>query len=142
LRAVSPVALAVDESTRTLDGLDRVIAAGAADALVVKPMASGLRESLAMVCRARDAGLPTIVTTTFDLAPGTAVAMHMAALVGAPRPACGLATAALVAGLLGHGVPEVRGGKLGLHDAPGLGVEFDDEAVERYAVGPWTEGLA
>lgn len=137
LRAASPVPLAVDESTRTVAALERVIAAGAADALVVKPMASGLAESLAMVRRARDAGLPAIVTTTFDLAPGTAVAMHLAALAGSPGPACGLATAGLVADLLGRGVPEVRRGSITLPETPGLGVDFDYEAIERYAAGPW-----
>jgi len=119
-----------------------VIAAGAADALVVKPMASGLREGLAMIRRARDARLPTIVTTTFDLAPGTALAMHLAALAGTPRPACGLATAGLVADLLGQGIPEVRRGGITLPEGPGLGVQFDHEAIERYAVGPWEEAAA
>lgn len=142
LRAASPVPLAVDESTRTLEELERVIAAGAADALVVKPMASGLTESVAMVCRARDAGLPAIVTTTFDLAPGTSAAMHLAALVGSPGPACGLGTAGLVEDLLGHGVPDVRRGSITLPETPGLGIEFDYEAIERYAAGPWEEAAS
>ena len=140
LRAASPVPLAVDESARTAAALERVLAAGAADALVVKPMASGLAESLAMVRRARDAGLPAIVTTTFDLAPGTAVAMHLAALVGSPGPACGLSTAGLVADLLGRGLPEVRRGSITLPKTHGLGIEFDYEAIERCAAGPWAEG--
>lgn len=139
LRAASTVPLAVDESTRTVAALERAIAAGAADVLVVKPMASGLAEGLAMVRRARDAGLPAVVTTTFDLAPGTAVAMHLAALVGSPGPACGLGTAGLVADLLGHGLPEVHRGSITLPETPGLGIEFDYEAIERYAAGPWEE---
>lgn len=140
LRSSSPVPLAVDESARTLDAVERVIARGAADALVVKPMASGLAEGLAMVRRARAAALPVIVTTTFDLAPGTAVAIQLAALAGSPGPACGLATAGLVAGLLGSGLPEVRAGSVRLSGAPGLGVGLDTEALERYAIGPWEEG--
>jgi L-alanine-DL-glutamate epimerase-like enolase superfamily enzyme len=103
-------------------------------------MASGLAESLAMVRRARDAGLPAIVTTTFDLAPGTAVAMHLATLVGSPGPACGLSTAGLVADLLGRGLPEVHRGSITLPKTPGLGIEFDYEAIERCAAGPWAEG--
>jgi L-alanine-DL-glutamate epimerase-like enolase superfamily enzyme len=139
LRSASPVPLAVDESTRTVAALERVIAAGPADALVVKPMASGLDEATAMARRARDASLPAIVTTTFDLAPGTAVAMHLAALVGSSGPACGLGTAGLVTDLLGHGLPEVHGGSITLPETPGLGIEFDYEGIERYAVGPWEE---
>ncbi|MBE0607877.1 MAG: mandelate racemase/muconate lactonizing enzyme family protein [Dehalococcoidia bacterium] len=142
LRAASTVPLAVDESTRTVDALERVIAAEGADALVVKPMASGLEEAMAMVRRARDAGLPAIVTTTFDLAPGTAVAMHLAALVGSPGPACGLGTAGLVTDLLGHGLPEVHRGSIALPETPGLGIEFDYQAIERYAAGPWEEAAA
>jgi L-alanine-DL-glutamate epimerase-like enolase superfamily enzyme len=137
LRAESPVKLAVDESTRTVEALDLAITASATDAVVIKPMASGLAGGLAMVRRARAANLPTIVTTTFDLAPGTAVAMHLAALVASPGPACGLATAHLVEDPLGDGVPEVRHGTVRLSDAPGLGVEFDPGAIERYALGPW-----
>lgn len=139
LRSTSPVPLAVDESTRTVAALERVIAAGAADALIVKPMASGLEEVVAMVRRARDASLPAIVTTTFDLAPGTAVAMHVAALVGSPGPACGVGTAGLVADLLGHGLAAVQRGSIALPETPGLGIEFDYEAIERYAAGPWEE---
>lgn len=139
LRSASPVPLAVDESTRTVATLERVIAAGAADALVIKPMASGLEEAVAMVRRARDASLPAIVTTTFDLAPGTAVAMHLAALVGPPGPACGVGTAGLVADLLGHGLAAVQRGSITLPETPGLGIAFDDEAIERYAAGPWEE---
>ena len=141
LRAASPVALAVDESARTAEALELVIASFAADAVVIKPMASGLAEALAMLTRAGAAGLTTVVTTTFDLAPGTALAMHLAALVASPRPACGLATADLVEDLLGHGVPDVRHGALRLSEAPGLAVELDHEAIERYATGPW-EGAA
>ena len=66
---------------------------------------------------------------------------HLAALVASPRPACGRATADLVEDLLGHGVPDVRHGALRLSEAPGLAVELDHEAIERYATGPW-EGAA
>lgn len=34
---------------------------------------------------------------------------------------------------------EVRDGELVLHDAPGLGFGFLDEAVERTALTPWAE---
>jgi L-alanine-DL-glutamate epimerase-like enolase superfamily enzyme len=133
---------AVARMVQRLLALPELPAPDAADALVVKPMASGLEEAVAMMRRARDAGLPAIVTTTFDLAPGTAVAMHLAALVGSPGPACGLGTAAIVAAPLGHGLPGVHRGSLALPETPGLGVEFDDEAIERYAAGPWEEAAA
>jgi hypothetical protein len=65
---------------------------GAADAVVLKPMLTGLREALAMLSEASRGGLGTIVTTTFDAGVGTAMAIHLAALIPPPRPACGLAT--------------------------------------------------
>ena len=139
LRDSSPVPLAVDESTRTAGALERAIAAGAADAVVIKPMASGLAEALAMIARARAADLPVIVTTTFDLAPGTGVALHLAALAGAPALACGLATLERVENPLGSGVPPVIDGRMRLPEQPGLGVTLDAAAVERYAVGNWSE---
>lgn len=139
LRRASPVPIAVDESVRTRAALDAAIAAGAADCLVVKPMSSGLIEATAMLRRACDAGLPAIVTTTFDLAPGTALAMHLASSLPGPRFAAGVATLDLVVNPLGRGVPPVHEGRVTLSGAPGLGVDFDDEAIERFAAGPWQE---
>lgn len=139
LRESSPVPLALDESTRTVAALDEAIAAGAADLLVVKPMASGLGEALAMLARARKAGIPVIVTTTFDLAPGTAVTLHVAALAGSPPLACGLATLGLVENSLGSGVPPVVEGRMRLPDEPGMGVNLDAASVDRYAIGGWRE---
>ncbi len=135
----SPVPLALDESTRTVAALDQAIMAGAADLLVIKPMASGLGESLAMLVRAKNAGIPVIVTTTFDLAPGTAVALHLAAFAGSPPPACGLATLDLVENPIGSGVPPVVEGRMRFPEGPGLGVNLDAAAVDRYAIGSWHE---
>lgn len=139
LRRASPVPVAVDESVRTCEGLEAAIGAAAADCIVVKPMSSGLIEATAMLRRASAAGLPAIVTTTFDLAPGTALAMHLAAGLPGPRLAAGVATLGLVVNPLGRGVPPVREGRVTLTGTPGLGVDFDGEAFERYAAGPWEE---
>jgi L-alanine-DL-glutamate epimerase-like enolase superfamily enzyme len=68
--------------------------------------------------------------------------MQLAALVGSPGPACGLGTAGLVEDLLGHEVPDVRRGSIPLPETPGLGIEFDYEAIERYAAGPWEEAAS
>ncbi len=139
LRQSSPVPLAVDESTRDVETLERVITARAADTVVIKPMASGLAGALAMLARARAADLPVIVTTTFDLAPGTALALHLAALAGTPAPACGLATIDLVENPVGSGLPPVVDGRMRLPERAGLGVTLDTASVERYAVGNWSE---
>ena len=139
LRQDSIVPIAVDESARTLGAIVRAIEAGAGSAYVIKPMASGLRESLAMIAMLRAAGLPTIVTTTFDLAAGTALAMHVAALAGSPPPACGVATLPLVVQALGTGVPGVVQGRVSLGAERGLGVSLDHAAIERAALSAWQE---
>ena len=142
LRRDTRAQLGLDESTRDLESLDRAIAARAAPVLVVKPMSSGLSMALAMLQRAHSAGLLQVVTTTFDLAPGTALAMHLAALARGTRLACGLATRDLVEHPLGTGVPDVHSGRIELGTAPGLGVTLDHAAIDVHAAGPWHERRA
>ncbi len=136
VRRASPIPIAADESCRTVEDLQAIIDAGAADAVVIKPMASGLREAAAMTALAREAGLPVIVTTMFDTGAGTAAAMHLAALAGQPPLACGLATLALLADDLVAGIPRVSRGCLRLTAHAGLGVRLDERALSRYASGP------
>jgi len=106
---------------------------------VIKPMASGLRQALAMIALARSASLPVIVTTMFDTGVGTTAAMHLAALAGNPPPACGLATLDLLEDDLVIGVPRVIRGWLRIPGRPGLGVRVDEHALSRYASGPQGE---
>jgi L-Ala-D/L-Glu epimerase len=119
----------------------RVIAAGAADVLVIKPMmAGGLRRARAIIAQARQAGLLTFVTTTIDAGVGVAAALHLAATLPTPL-ACGLATGALLAGdLLVHPIV-VRNGALHVPDQPGLGICLDERQVALYA-DTWQEAAA
>jgi o-succinylbenzoate synthase len=139
LRAGSPVRIAVDEGCRTLGDVEAIVATGAADAVVIKPMASGLKVAVAMVARANEAGLPVIVTTMFDAGVGTALAMHLAAALGGGAPACGLATLGHLEHPLAKGVPPVKQGAVRLSKRAGPGVTLDARAFERYAVGPRVE---
>ncbi len=133
LRADSPIAIAADESCRSLEDVESILRLGAADAIVVKPMVSGLREAVAMLGAAGRAGLPAIVTTTFDSGVGVALAAHLAALLPEPRPACGLATLDHLESPLVADPPEIRDGRLLLPSAPGLGATLDDELLRRYS---------
>ncbi|MFB6172174.1 MAG: mandelate racemase/muconate lactonizing enzyme family protein [Haloarculaceae archaeon] len=85
------VGVAVDESVVEC-GLDAVLDAGAADAVVLKPMALGGPDRAREAAhRAHEAGVVPVVTTTVDGAVARAAAVHVAAtLPGAV--ACGLAT--------------------------------------------------
>lgn len=142
VRRASPVPIAADESCATVADLRALVAAGAVDAVVVKPLRTGLAGALAMLAEARACGLSRILTTTFDSGIGTALALQLAALAPEPRPACGLATLELLEGDITVGCPVPDGGAMAVPNAPGLGVALDGAALERHAVAPWAEAVA
>lgn len=89
------VGIALDEGLYE-HGLDTILEAGAADALVLKPMAMGGPEvALEAAVIARGAGVEPIVTTTIDGAVARAAAVHVAAAIP-DISACGLATGPLL----------------------------------------------
>lgn len=103
------VGIALDEGLYE-HGLDAVFAAGAADVLVLKPMAMGGPDvALETAVLARGAGIDPVVTTTIDGAFARAAAVHVAAAI--PNvSACGLATGdRLAADLVPDPVPVQRG---------------------------------
>ena len=105
------VGIALDE-TLAETPIERVLDAGVADVLVLKPMVLGgpdrAREA---ALRAREAGVTPVVTTTIDAALARAGAAHVvASLPDAPRSACGLATGGRLAeDLLADPVPIADG---------------------------------
>lgn len=105
-----PVGVALDESLAEY-GVERILADGAADVLVLKPMAlGGPTRTRAAALRAREAGVGAVVTTTIDAVYARTAALHVAASLS-PLPACGLATADLLAeDLADDPAPVVRGG--------------------------------
>jgi o-succinylbenzoate synthase len=141
VRAAVRTPIAADESVGGPEQAAQVIAAGAADILVVKPMmAGGLRRARAIIAQARLAGLQTFVTTTIDTGVGVAAALHLAATLPTPL-ACGLATGTLLVGDLLFQPMIVRNGALHVPDQPGLGVRIDERQVALYASG-WQEVAA
>ena len=96
LRGTSEVGVALDESLAAA-GVDAALEAGAADVLVVKPMAlGGPDRALAAAARARERGVRSVVTTTIDAVHARTAAVHVAAALP-ERPAAGLATAGMLA---------------------------------------------
>ena len=141
VRAGSPIPIAADESCASPDDLRQLLDADAVDAIVIKPLRMGLGAALTMIAEATARGLPCILTTTFDTGVGTALALHLAALLPAPRPACGLATLPLLAGDIVRGCPTPEAGAVPPADGSGLGVIVDDASLVRFATGPW-EGVS
>lgn len=90
------VRVALDESLAAAS-VEEALAAGAADVLVLKPMAlGGPSKARAAALRARRAGVEPVVTTTIDGSLARAAAVHVAASVPDVAP-CGLATASWLA---------------------------------------------
>ncbi|TKX86944.1 o-succinylbenzoate synthase, partial [Halorubrum sp. SS5] len=120
------VPIAADESVAAR-GIDAVLDAGAADAVVLKPMAlGGPDRALAAALRARESGVDPVVTTTIDAVVARTAAVHVAAAVPDVSP-CGLATASLLDDDLAPDPCPVEGGRIAVPTGPGLaGGAFDD----------------
>ncbi len=133
VRRASSIPIAADEGARTLGELEGLIGRDAIDAVVIKPSLIGPRRSLALIRAARSAGVDVVVTSALESKVGRTHALQMAAALGA-GPAAGLATAGWLAADLGR--PErVADGEIETPKDPGLGIELDDEALERAATG-------
>jgi o-succinylbenzoate synthase len=116
------VGVALDESLAVgEDPVTAALDAGAADALVLKPMALGGPDRAVAAARvARAAGAEAVLTTTIDGALARATAVHAAATVP-DIPACGLATGdRLARDLLDADPAPVSGGRVRVPDGPGV----------------------
>lgn len=120
------VPIALDESLAERPVTD-LLAAEAADYLVLKPMALGGPDRARNVARqARQAGVTPVVSTTIDGVVARTAAVHVAAAI--PEiPACGLATADWLADDLGPDPAPVADGQIEVPQAKGLGVDLGDE---------------
>lgn len=135
LRAASPIRIAADESAAGAARADRVIALGAADAVCLKVGAcGGLRSALGIAQRARRKGIEVFVTTALDGFVARAAALHLAAALPGPLPACGLATGPLLRDDLGRETEPSRG-EIVMRDAAGLGAAPDPRSIRRLASG-------
>lgn len=141
LRRKSKVPLAADESAIGLEDVRQVIAAEAADVIVIKPSAAGgPLPSLQIADEARRAGLDLVVTSLLDSAIGVTAALHVAAAIAhrGPLRACGLATSALFSTDVAPLNAPV-GGALEVPRIAGLGVEEDADVVSKCLTQPIVE---
>ncbi|MFB6132106.1 MAG: o-succinylbenzoate synthase [Halanaeroarchaeum sp.] len=121
LRGTSGPRVALDEGVME-HGLGRVLRAGVADAVVIKPMVlGGVEQAAASVGQASDAGVDPIVTTTIDAVIARTTAVHVAATIDCPI-ACGLATADRLADDVAPDPAPVRDGRIAVPQDPGHGV--------------------
>ena len=120
------IPIALDESL-VERSVTELLAAEAADYLVLKPMALGGPDRARNAARqARQAGVTPVLSTTIDGVVARTAAVHVAAAV--PEiPACGLATADWLADDLGPDPAPVADGRIEVPQAKGLGVDLGDE---------------
>jgi L-alanine-DL-glutamate epimerase-like enolase superfamily enzyme len=132
VRAAIPIPVAADESVASPKQADRAVAAGACDLVTAKlSKVGGIGAAGAIAAR-----LPTYLSSALDGPFGIAAAAHAAQAIyrnaDDPGLAHGLATQKLFAGTIARVECRVEDGRLHLPDGPGLGVELDEEALERH----------
>ncbi|WP_254767864.1 o-succinylbenzoate synthase [Salinilacihabitans rarus] len=115
------VPIALDEGLLE-HGVDAIVDADAADAVVLKPMAlGGVDVARKVAAWAQEADLLPVVTTTIDAVVARTAAVHLAAAIP-DVPACGLATADLLAEDVGRDPVRFERGNALVPQAKGLGV--------------------
>jgi glucarate dehydratase len=134
LRATSSVPIALDESAYTLADAGNIIRAGAADVGLIDPhQAGGLWQCLKIAGVFESAGMPVSLHSGGELALSQAAYVHLATSI--PNMSLAIDTERTYLGgdiakepialCDGHYVPT---------DRPGLGVEVDEDLIDRYRV--------
>ena len=122
LRRRAAVKVAADESVASEDGMQRLLAAGAADVVVLKPASlGGPRRALELASLARQAGMRVVFTHAFESAIGARHALHCAAAWGDAEGIHGLVTAGVFEADVAE-PPGCQGGHVAVPTGPGLGV--------------------
>jgi O-succinylbenzoate synthase len=123
------VPIAADESVRKAADPLAVVAAEAADILVLKAQPLGGIDAAVRI--ARHAGLPVVVSSALETSVGIAMGAHLAAALGDQEFDAGLGTAALLAADV-TGTPLLpRDGAIEVHR-----IEPDEHLLERHTASP------
>jgi L-Ala-D/L-Glu epimerase len=126
--------IAADESVSTLRELRRAVELDACDVVNVKLAGTGgFKPTRELLREARSHGLDAFLSSTLDGPWGIAAALQLAAAEEISL-ACGLATLDLFAGDLARVLPPAHRGTLKVPSGPGLGVQTDENVLERVVV--------
>jgi o-succinylbenzoate synthase len=122
LRRHAAVRVAADEAVQSEGGMLRLLAAGAADVVVLKPATlGGAGRALEIASLARQAGMRVVFTHAFESAVGAQHALHCAAAWGDAEGIHGLVTTGLFEADVAE-LPGCRGGYVAVPAGPGLGL--------------------
>jgi muconate cycloisomerase len=131
VRRAVPMPIAADESVNDEEEARQAAEAAACDMATVKlSKVGGHQEALRIAAQ-----LPVYLSSALDGPVGIAAAGHVAQALrsaGDAGVAHGLATQRLFRRSIAAVGPELRDGHLHLPPGPGLGVELDEEALERH----------
>ena len=129
VRAAAGVPIAADESVRDLATARKILDAGAADLLIVKPMAlGGLHAAREIAMLALGRGTPVVVTSLLESAVGRTGALHLAASLGPTPHDHGVGSGFESGGARGFSDPGAFG-RVSVPQGPGLGVTIEPEAL-------------
>jgi o-succinylbenzoate synthase len=138
LREAALIPIAADEAAGDAAAIQRILAAEAADVIVLKPQCLGGYAPVADHVRRRPSGVRYVVTSAMEAGIGVVASLHIAAVLTASTAAsaplaCGLATLHLLEDDLILDPPRIENGEMLLPDGRGLGVTLDRAALGRYA---------
>ena len=123
------VPIAADESVRKAADPLAVVAAKAADLLVLKAQPlGGIRAAVRI---AREAGLPAVVSSALETSVGISMGAHLAAALGEQEYDAGLGTAALLQADVTSSPLLPRDGRIDVRR-----VEPDEDLLERHTASP------
>ena len=130
VRSRSGAGIVADESVNDLEQARRGIALGAVDAVTLKLAKVGGVGAATEIA----AAVPAYLSSALDSAVGIAAAAQAAQVLSARQFAAGLAHGLATSVLFTDNVADtahLNGPSLTLDDRPGLGVEVDEDAIER-----------
>lgn len=130
----SPVPIALDESAYTLSDVGNIVRSQAADVVLLDPHeAGGLWQTIkaAAICEA--VGIPVTLHSGAELALSQSAYIHLAASI--PNMSIAIDTErAYLGGDISPNPPILDGARFQIPQGPGLGVEIDEAALEKYTV--------
>lgn len=133
------VFIAADESVRKASDPVAVARAGAADILVVKAQPlGGISRALDIIAEAE---LPAVVSSALDTSIGISMGLHLAAALPRLEMACGLGTAALLAGDVVEHSLVPRDGVLEVERLPLSQRRIDEHAAGSERTDWWRERI-
>jgi o-succinylbenzoate synthase len=126
LRLASPIPIAADEAVSDLSSARRILEAGAADVLILKPqMAGGLQSCRRIIQEASSRHVSCVLTSALEAGIGVAATLHLAAASPEVILPCGLATLALLEDDLLQKDLAIEQGNMLVPPGSGLGVALD-----------------